>query len=447
MCSKTLTSKRALCAAVALHALLAGCGRNAAVTPAAPTVAYVRLAALEAAHPLQASVRDLDALAARLRGDVGGGKIIAAPIAALPMTVPPPAALSAISASDAARIRGARAALFAGAIETLRRYDVALRAARLKIIAEKRAELAGVARAEGRLKVAGIRKNIDDRTRRALFDGPEVNGQTAPPDGRAYTYLNTQIKHDNAKTNLTQDNVVSVARDDAGVRSKAVLQKQISVLGKNPKAVVSDEARLTKTRDDLAVALDQFDTEDADIVDAATVELRREIARVRAEDAARVDEQVAKLIGSKQDQKAIDRLRAELTTVLRRIVATDQNMAGDTASAMQTTQSTAPAPHALLLPAHTSPAARDNALRRIARERAHAVQTIASDTAGAVRDAALLHGLTAVFAPAALVPDRTADFAGWIFGSNRNVSQTPLSNPVKIPERTPSVIGTTREAR
>ena len=427
--------------ATALFLLLAGCAQNpAAKTISSPPV-YVRLAVLEASHPLQASVQNLDALAVRLRADSGSEPAAILATTVSQITAPPPAVLSALAASDAVRNRFARTALLVNATETLRRYADALESAQQKIVAEKRAELEGIARIKSRAQIASARVRIDDETRAALLAGTDSSGQQSPL-GRSFSHLNTQIKHDSAATNLNEGNVIAVARDDTGVRSKVVLQKQIVLLDTSPKATVSDEARLTKTRDELANLLDRFETDDADYIAAATIRFRHEVTRIRAANDALVEAQLADLPGGAQDRAILARLRKELIATLHAVVLPARAASDNPFSEPQTVAPLlAPAPMSL------SFRARDAALRRIADERDKATRTIASDTITAVRDAAAIRHLTPVFVPSPAVPDRTADFRTWIFGSVRNVWQDSLSKDTKIPERAPAIIGTTREAR
>lgn len=388
--------------------VVAGCQKPpAAKIVPPPEAVFVSLATLEAAHPLQASLRELDAAAARLQKDAQAPAPVALPEGVRTAFAP----LPKIAATGEARNRAARASLLASATETLRRYIAARRATGARILAEKRSELRGIARAESASEEAKARAAIQDETRASIF-------------ARAGDELNTGIRRDAADINLTPGNVVSLARDpQTELPSEAVLEAQIATLRANPvdPPPVSDEARLTKLLRDLEAKLaalraaNQKDLafQDAQIADA--------IATIRADNDRRVEEQLRNLPGIQNARAEIADARRDVLRVLENVRRTEAASAAGVAATKAVTLSTLPLIEAVAV----SPVQTADALRALSVARAKIRATIRRDVTAAVRDAGATRNLAPTLAPAPTLPDRTTDFSQWIFG---NVRAETLSN-------------------
>ncbi|MBC8140579.1 MAG: hypothetical protein H7Y38_03975 [Armatimonadetes bacterium] len=384
-----------------LFALVAGCAPKPPATKvSAPTPVFVRLASLEAAHPLQASLRELDAAAIRLRADSTAP--VARAFAATDTTFAP---TPRSKAGDTARNVAARNALRESATETLRRYIVARRRAGERIRAEKRAELEGIARAQSADEEAAARVQIENETRAAIFL-------------RAQTELDTAIRRDAATVNLTPGNVVTLARDpETQLPSVAVLESQIAVLRANPTTPprVSDEARLTNLLRDLEAELARLrraDDRDLAFQDALIADA---IATIRGENTRRVEEQLANLPGRINARAEIADARRELLTLLENLRRTESASAANVAATGNTAQNAPPA----IASATISPAQTANTLRGLSVARANIRSTIRRDVVAAVRDVGVSRNLAPTLTPAPALPDRTGDFSRWIFGNVR----------------------------
>lgn len=379
--------------------LVAGCTPTPSA-PATPTPVFVRLAELEAAHPLQASLRDLDAAAARLRADNIAPK--AGRVVATGVTL---ASEPRNAGADTARNRAARDALRESATETLRRYVVARQRTGERIRAEKRAELEGIARARSADAEAAARVRIEDETRAAIFK-------------RAEEELNTAIRRDAANVNLTPGNLLSLARDpETQLPSAAVLEKQIAILraNENGKSRVSDEARITRLLRDLEAklaALRKADDRDLAFQDALIADA---IATIRGENTRIVEKQLENLPGRTNARAEIATSRRELLTLLENLRRTESAAAAGV-SASANMETGAPS---LIGSVPVSFAQTASTLRTLSVARANIRATIRRDVTAAVRDVGISRHLAPTFAPAPALPDQTAQFSQWIFGNVR----------------------------
>ena len=385
--------------------LAAGCAKPPATrTEPPPRPVFVRLATLEAAHPLAGSLRDLDAAAMRLRTDT----------ALPPAEAFAPVVLKAMPAqntlSEARRNTVARAALRRSAEATLRAYVAARERTEQRIRDEKRAELQGIARASSAGEEAVARTRIEAQTRDALF-------------ARAEKERTATIRRDAASVNLSNDNVISVARDpETRLPDAAVLERQVVELKKrNPPLRVlpslsSDEARLTKLlrdwQDEIARIRAANDRDvafnDGLIADA--------IATIRAENDIRVEKQLAQLFNNRESTAELSAIRAQLLALLQNLRQSEQFATGGVQAPVSVV------PMAVAPPGSTS--ATTGVLRRLLAERTAIRTAIRRDVTAAVRDAGFAHRLAPSLAASPALSDRTGDFQHWIFG---NVRATSLS--------------------
>lgn len=399
---------------VLVAATLCGCGKPRAAQPAPkPTQAYVQLEALEEAHPLANSLRELDAVAERLNRDN------TARAASQPTNVRfAPVSSRETSPSDTRRNLGARQSLRRSAEETLSRYIAGLRSTNQRIRAEKRAELEGIARAQSATKEAQERARIENDTRNKIVE-------------RSDEARDARIRRNAARLNLSNNNVISVARDpETNLPSQKRLEEQINELRereKNPLAtndgtfLTSDEARLTKLLRDLEALLANIRAANERDTDLNNKLIDEAIARVRSQSAEWVEDELAKLPIRDQSRTELIAIRRELVTLLQNLQQTELTTR---ASALQISQSGGESLPPIVLPQTTSPVTSD-LFQHLSAERTAMRTTIQRDVLAAVRDAGLVHNVAPVFRSSSNIPNRTDEFRQWIFG---NVDAVPLSN-------------------
>lgn len=436
---KNSTSRTPLLVGTVLLALMTvasgGCGKNKAAQSSQTkqlTQVYVRLDTLTARHPLAATLRDLDTAAAQLRRNA----VSVSPTAATNLpAIPATSSLSGgATPTDVARNRAARRKLLASARDTLRDYANALEMVRLRIAEEEEAELKAIANTNSATEEREARQRAEDQTKTALFDEADEDGKLQP-NRRAYRYLNTQVQRNAADINRRDGNVISIAREEKPphLPSDTVLEQQITTLDTDPKARVSDQARLTYTLRKLDEALKRFQQDDEDFEAAGRIQFERDLALIRAKNAAWVKNELAKSTAGKVDQAQLVRLQTELTQLLRNLTGLEKQSA---ASAIQygagaTGQLTE---NAITLPRSSGIGTTVTTFVRLAREREALRNVIRRDTETAVRDVAAAHSLSPFFQPSnggKSLPDRTSDFAQWIFPKVRNVAAVSMSKEGK----------------
>ncbi len=396
---------------------LGGCAVPAPQAAAKPERAYVGVETLVAAHPLAASLRDLDAAAQRLRGDAAVPARVGTPEVFAPILSDTPTR----SGTDAKRNADARLALRRSAETTLTRYVATIAAIGARIRVEKRAEFEGIASARGADREAAARTRIENETRDAIVSRSDAARQA-------------RIRRDAAKLNLSNQNVVSVARDPVTkLPSDKRLEEQIAALSAHAEKppprptpfVTSDEARLTKLLRDWEKEVNRIrDANDRDVTFNNGL-IADAIATIRAENDEWVRKQLAKLPADDGQGTEIAALRRELLALLQDLEATERVAAR---AAMADGAGARLPPLPAVAPVMVTRPDSDAVYRQIVAERADIRDAIRRDVVAAVRDAGQAHNVEPVFSPAPNLPDRTPEFRRWIFG---NVDTVPLSNQAK----------------
>ncbi len=399
------------CAAAALSV---GCAAPRAAKPLPkPGRAYVRLQALMDAHPMTPSLRELDAAERRLNRTA----TIPGTIRIEDSVFSPVLAGNVGNLSDGRRTIAARAALRRNAEVTLARYITSLRNTSERIAEEKRAVLEGIARARSAEREAQARAEIENETRLAIA-------------GRSTESSALRIKRNAARLNLSNNNIISVARDPGtNLPSEERLEEQIATLREREKTpppateepfYTSDEARLTKLLRDLEAKLAQIRaTNERDTLFNNAV-IADAIATIRSDSAIWVEEQLALIPDRDPSRTELARIRRELLALLQNIQRTEQyTRVAVRQIANRDTPSLPP-----VSPVRSPVPATDALSGRLATERAAIQNAIRLDVLAAVRDAGLSRNVEPVFEYSSNLPDRTGDFKGWIFG---NVDAIPLS--------------------
>lgn len=401
-------------ASILVAASLLGCGTPRAAKPAPkPQRAYVRLQTLAEAHPLANSLRELEITAERLRRD----SAVQANAQPEKITFAPIGSHSA-NTTDNQRNTSARQALRRDAAVTLSRYIAALRNTNQRIRDEKRAELEGIARARSAEREAEARTEIENQTRLAIA-------------ARSDAARDARIRRNAARLNLSNNNVISVARDkETHLPSEKRLEEQIETLRereKNPpppsdeKFFTSDEARLTKLLRDLEAQLAEIRAANERDTTFNNGLIADAIATIRSDSAIWVEEELAKLPFRDQSQIELAAIRRELAALLTTLQQTERLTR---ANAVQIAEQRSPTLSPIAsLPA--APVVTDDLFRRLSAERTAIRATIQRDLLAAVRDAGLAHNVEPVFTSASNLPDQTDEFHRWIFG---NVDAVSLSN-------------------
>ena len=305
---------------------------------------------------------------------------------------------------------------------------------RVRVAEEEEAELKAIANTNSATEERTARQRAEDQTKTALFDELDENGKLVP-NRRAYRYLNTQVQRNATDINRRDGNVISLAREEKPphLPSDTVLEQQIAKLDTDPKARVSDQARLIHTLRELEEALKRFQQDDEDFEAAGRIQFENDLARIRAKNAAWVKNELAKSTAGKVDQAQLLQLQAELAQLIRNLAALEKQ------SAVSATQYGAGAAgqlaeNAIVLPVTSGTVTTGATFQRLAHERDVLRRIIRRDTETAVRDTAAAHDMTPFFESsvgAKSLPDRTTDFARWIFPKARNVAAVSMSKEGK----------------
>ncbi|MBC7807410.1 MAG: hypothetical protein H7145_14825 [Akkermansiaceae bacterium] len=373
----------------------------------------MRLETLTEAHPLANSLRELDATEARLRSDS------AIKSSAQPVSVSfAPIASRPVNPSDIARNTTARDGLRRNAEITLSRYIAALRNTNQRIRDEKRAELEGIARAQSAEREAQARTEIENQTRLAIA-------------ARSDKARETRIRRNAARLNLSNNNVISVARDpETNLPSEERLETQITTLRereKNPPPpgdrpfLTSDEARLTKLLRDLEALLAEIRAANDRDTTFNNGLIADAIATIRSESAIWVEEQLAQMPIRDQSRAELSVIRSQLSALLQNLQQTER-LTQARVLRISDGGVVARPPIAAILP---SAPITDELLSNLSTERAAIRAAIRRDVLAAVRDAGLARNVEPVFLSSSNLPNRTDDFRRWIFG---NVDAVTMSN-------------------
>ncbi|MBC8134855.1 MAG: hypothetical protein H8F28_03095 [Fibrella sp.] len=398
--------------------ILAGCAPPRAAKPAPkPQRAYVRLQTLTEAHPLTPSLRELDAIAERIRRDS-----VARPVAPLIRVRFAPLSSQTANITDIQRNTGARNSLRRNAETTLSRYITALRNTNQRIRDEKRSELEGIARARSAEQEAEARASIENETRLAIA-------------ARSDTARDTRIRRNAARLNLSNNNIISVARDpETNLPSEKRLEAQIATLREreaNPPPtdeepfLTSDEARMTKLLRDLEAQLAKIRAANERDTTFNNGLIADAIATIRSDNAIWVEEQLAKLPMRDQSRSELAAIRSELAILLLNLQQTERFTRSSVSKISDRGSSSLSAIPSVV----TSSPLTGDLSRRLSAERAAIRTTIQRDVLAAVRDAGLSHNIEPVFSSASNTPNRTADFQRWIFGNVDAITLSKQSAP------------------
>ncbi|MCC5613481.1 hypothetical protein LC612_44215 [Nostoc sp. CHAB 5834] len=427
MSSKKLISKvdnstnlRAIGTAVLFLAavLVGGCkAPQAAKEAPKPQTVYVSLESLFDAHPLASSLRDLEITEQRLRREN-----ISRPSAIVEEVKFSPISRRAFSSANQTRNANARMNLQRNAEVTLRRYINSLRNTNQRIRDEKKAELEGIARARSAASEAEARATIENKTRLAIA-------------GRSLEARNTRIRRNAARLNLSNNNVISVARDPVThLPSKERLEEQVTELQKRDVAsggtntkpfLTSDEARLTKLLRDLEALLANIrdaNERDTNINNALIAEA---IAAIRAENALWVETELAKSPLRDRSRQELAVIREELSRLLINLRNTEQAGAQMIGSISQEATLRRSSIGSLVSESTKT----TDLISRLNEERNAIRSAIRKDITSAVRDAGLVRNLRPVFSSTSNTPNRTDEFRQWIFGNVDGVSMSNHSAP------------------